>query len=74
MSHRALTANIFPEIKIPGRKSRAQKHAERLERLQAIELARAPGDNRGWEVKRSDGIGVWQWVEGGRYTALARES
>ncbi len=64
----ALNDILFPEI--PGRKSRAQRRAERAEELARIELARAAGDNRGWEVRDSGGIGVYQWVAGGKHSPV----
>ena len=65
-----LDANLFPEIVFPGRKSRAQKRAERLARGKAIELARAPGDGKGWEIVESEGIPTWQMVEGGWFQPI----
>lgn len=60
-----LDDTVFP--KIPGRKSREQKRAERKARGEAIALNRSKGDNKGWEVRESDGMPVWQMIEGGEF-------
>lgn len=40
---------------------------ERVANLLAREVSKVRGENRGWQIKSSAGLPVWQFIKGGAF-------
>lgn len=65
---RALSDNPSPQIK----KTPAQRRADRLARLERFEKMRIRGEARGWQIKSSAGMPVWQFINGGAFQPVGK--
>jgi hypothetical protein len=52
------------------KKSRAERRAERLAKREERERFRIRGESRGWQIKSSSGMPVWQFIRGGAFQPL----
>jgi len=50
-----------------SKKTPEQRYLDRIARLERLEKLKVRGEARGWQVKSSAGIPVWQWIPGGAY-------
>lgn len=54
------------------KKSREERRTERMERILKFELFKVRGESRGWQIKSSDGIPVWQFIQGGAFQPVSK--
>jgi hypothetical protein len=50
-----------------AKKTPDQRRAERMARLEWFEKFKIRNEARGWQVKSSRGISVWQFIPGGKF-------
>lgn len=43
-----------------------------MERILKFELFKVRGESRGWQIKSSDGIPVWQFIQGGAFQPVSK--